>query len=260
MNLTIIDFTSLIYSASFNTAKTGSELFTDYTDNLNFYLNNVLKDTNADAFIIFIDTHSSFCKEMYASYKATRTKMYFKFLNDLTHYSKEVLGAISVDGLEADDLVLIHANEYKDLFNITIAYKDKDLLQMEGKFFDYKRYKNNQTIEEATIILTKEQADLNLYTQCLKGDSVDNIKGLIGCGEQTAKTYFQNVEVTFENTKEAFVKGIPKELGGRFVGKSFYGIIDFYKAFNQVYLLRTQHEAAIKGLPFELVTPSYINV
>lgn len=260
MNLTLVDFTSLIYSASYNMSKKGSKYFVDYTNELNRYLQNILDDTKAEAYILFIDGHDSFRKTMHKSYKAHRTKMYFPFINDLMHYTKETLKAVGVPGLEADDLVLIHKNEYGSQFDITIAFKDKDLLQDEGKFFDYKRYKQKKSVEEATFILDRADADLNLYTQCLEGDGVDNIKGLIGCGKVTARTYLGAVGATFENTKKAFIEGIPKELGGRAVERSPFGIIDFYKSYNQVYLLRTQHEAAIRGVPFELATPIYLNV
>jgi len=259
MLLTITDFTSLIYSASFNINKTGSKYFEDYTNTLVRYFNNILEDTNAEAYLAFIDTKHTFRKQMYPSYKANRkNKAYFPFITDLIHFSQETLGTIKVEGLEADDLALIHANELKEDYDITIAFKDKDLLQMPCKFFDYKKYIKRISTEEATTELSREAADINLYTQLLEGDSVDNIKGIPGVGKVRATEFINNVNLEetslFAAVKKAYTEGF--SVSGKTIPA--IGIEEFYKNYNLVYLLRTVHEAGLKGYPFDLFAPTLI--
>lgn len=77
---------------------------------------------------------------------------------------------------EADDAV--SAMQY-NMANSVICSPDKDLRQVPGNNFDYKK--------GIRSYITKEEAYYNLCYQLLVGDSTDNIPGCRGIGEKTAK-------------------------------------------------------------------------
>lgn len=127
-------------------------------------------------------------------YKGTRKDNKPWHFNNLTVYMRDVLGAIVVDGLEADDRMTIDhlASEGRTI----ICSRDKDLRQVPGWFYSWElgRQAEFGPVNVSKIgglskvsVLGKSHKLIGtglsfFYSQCLTGDTVDNIPGLPKCG------------------------------------------------------------------------------
>ena len=257
--ITIIDGTSLLYSASYNIGKSNTNDFTAYTDALKYYLDSILIDTEADYRYFILDGKKpTFRKLMYPSYKANRNSSYFKFIKDLNQFAIHELGAIYTEGLEADDIVRIYAELYAKEMKVTVAYLDKDLLQFPCIFYNYRRHKKNLSIKEATSKLTQKEANYNFCYQLMRGDSVDNIQGLKNCGDVTATNYLKDLDYAdlpflLNHVKKAYLEGI--NLTTRKIKPSENGLYDYWKTYNLIRLIATEEEAGFRGFPIKLVSP-----
>jgi 5'-3' exonuclease len=92
----------------------------------------------------------------------------------------------AVDGMEADDAVLIAVNKYRDEFDsIVVATFDKDLRQIPNiTFYDMQKH--------TTEFITELEAARHLGKQMLMGDASDNVPGIPGTGKVTAKNLLQD--------------------------------------------------------------------
>lgn len=97
-------------------------------------------------------------------------------------------GAILVEGQEADDALGIaqvtSQNTGKDTVICSI---DKDLLMIPGLHYNWVKDEWND--------IDEHQGWYNFYKQMLTGDKADNIGGIPGVGEQTAKHILAGLEV-----------------------------------------------------------------
>lgn len=90
--LTIIDFSSLLYSACYNCSvnEEKADNFEEYRNTLDFYVQNILDDTKADLYIAFGDDYTCFRKEEFKEFKGDRVnKAPLKFITDLRLYAIE---------------------------------------------------------------------------------------------------------------------------------------------------------------------------
>lgn len=134
-------------------------------------------------------------------YKGNRTQPKPPFLPDVRQYMLEVWRAHLIDGKEADDAVAI---EYlKDPSNRCIVSIDKDLNQIPGWHYDYRK----QLLYE----VSEEQAKKAFWMQVLTGDRTDNIKGIHGLGPKKAEkllasctTEYQMYEVAKREYAQAY--------------------------------------------------------
>lgn len=109
-------------------------------------------------------------------YKGNRTQPKPPYLPDVRQYLVDMWGAHIVEGREADDTVAI---EYlKDPDNRCIVAIDKDLLQIPGWHYNYKK--------DTLVNVTPDEGMRFFYTQLLEGDRVDNVPGLPGIGKAKA--------------------------------------------------------------------------
>lgn len=107
----------------------------------------------------------------YKGNRGDRPDWYLKWAPIIEQHLEQVWGFIRTpEGFEADDLVATVMRELTEAGAKPICCgNDKDLLQIPGEHFDVKK-KIIQTIDS-------NQGSLNLYTQCLTGDTTDNIEG-----------------------------------------------------------------------------------
>jgi 5'-3' exonuclease len=266
--LTLIDATSLIYSACFNTNKNElySDHFTHYKEALHFYIDNILRETKADEYILFGDERTSYRKSLFPTFKADRKKPYMKFKSDLMHYAINELNFYTHSQLEADDLCLLANRYFKKEYDITIAAKDSDLKQDKGVFFNYGIFRKNEDPTLGFETLDINEANFKLWKAVLTKGHNNKIDYLEKCGDVCATNYlkaFNPPQYKFATLK-AFIEGINKNdytdikrnISGYGLNK---GIEKFNNAFKQTYLFRYEHELHDLGIELDYIElESYI--
>jgi DNA polymerase-1 len=137
-------------------------------------------------------------------YKANRGNSeppYDSFYSDLASVISVVSQSYNVyvhQNYEADDIV--SALQSPDTF---IYSRDKDLKQVPGYHYD---------ISKNDIIKTSDaDAEYFLWLQMLMGDHADNIPGIEGVGETTAREILRDVSVN--NRREVVIQSYIKKYG-----------------------------------------------
>jgi len=134
-------------------------------------------------------------------YKGTRKSEKPWHYNNLSVYLRDVLGAVTVDGLEADDVMALESIANPD--TTIICSRDKDLRQVPGWLYSWElghqpAFGPVKVEQEGTLIWDPEKKKLSgtglafFYAQCLMGDNVDNIPGLPKCGPVKAWNLLTN--------------------------------------------------------------------
>jgi len=98
----------------------------------------------------------------------------------------ERLGAIKVEGMEADDAIAIEAQ--KD--NYWICSIDKDLDQLTGWHYNF--------VKREKYWVSEWDGLVSFYTQILTGDRIDNVQGLKGVGPVKAAKLLQDCKTEKE--------------------------------------------------------------
>jgi len=162
-------------------------------------------------------------RELFEDYKANRLETP-EGIQLAVPYIKQILAAmhipiIELEGWEADDLIGTLAKQAeKEGFDVYMVTADKDFAQLvDDHIFLYKPSRMGNGIEIWDVAKVKEKFGVERPEQVIDflgmmGDSVDNIPGLPGVGEKTAKKFlaqFGSMEQLFENTDQ--LKGKMKE-------------------------------------------------
>ncbi len=160
---------------------------------------------------------------LYKDYKANRLETP-EGIKIAVPYIKRILEAMhipieEVPGWEADDLIGTLAKQAeKEGFDVYMVTADKDFAQLvEDHIFLYKPSRMGKGIEIWDVERVKEKFGVERPEQVIDflgmmGDSVDNIPGLPGVGEKTAKKFlaeFGSMENLLANTDK--LKGKMKE-------------------------------------------------
>lgn len=220
--LVLIDGNSLInrafYAMPVLTTKTG-----EYTNAVFGFINmffKMLADEKPTHVVVAFDVHApTFRHEKYAEYKGTRKPMPVE-LRPQIPLLKEVLKLMNIctmeqAGIEADDIIGTIAKN-TDILTVIIT-GDKDSFQLVDEqtevhftrrgLTDLDIY-NISNFKEKTLILPRQIIDL----KSLMGDSSDNIPGIAGVGEKTAKSLineYGSLDGVYEHLDE--LKGKLKE-------------------------------------------------
>ena len=155
----------------------------------------------------------------FAEYKANRAETPEAILNAVPYIHKilDAMGipVLGVEGYEADDVIATIANKAeKEGYKIFMVTPDKDFGQLVTE--NIKIYKPGLKGSEVEILGVEEiKAKYEIEDPkqvidflAMMGDSVDNIPGLDGVGEKTAKKFLKeygSIENLLENTHE--IKG-----------------------------------------------------
>ena len=138
---------------------------------------------------VAVKGHGNFRKDVFPAYKKNRKELETDMRHALAYgheYMKDRWEAVMADGMEADDLVCIWAYEAREMeIPYLIAGIDKDLLQIPGNHYNFKR-KDHTFVDDDT-------ASFNLFLQCLTGDSTDNIPGIKGIGPKKGEAILRGV-------------------------------------------------------------------
>lgn len=100
------------------------------------------------------------------------------YYDDIREYMIHVHGAITVNGMEAEDAAGIEHYNHKDRSTV-LVHQDKDLDGLPG--WHWNPVKGGDVYYQ-----TLKQADIHFWKQVLTGDKVDNIRGIDGLGPKTA--------------------------------------------------------------------------
>jgi len=184
----------------------------------------VIKREKPDHLAVAFDKEGSQVRtEMYSDYKANRDatpeaiKIAIPYIQDLLRAMH--IPIIEMAGCEADDLIgTIAKQAEKENYKVYMVTPDKDFAQLVSEnIFMYKpaRMGNGIEIWGVSEVLAKfeiERPDQVIDFLGMMGDAVDNIPGLPGVGEVTAKKFlkeFGTMENLLENTH--LLKGKMKE-------------------------------------------------
>ncbi|MBC7567442.1 MAG: DNA polymerase I [Pedobacter sp.] len=201
--LFLLDGMALIYRAHFALSKnprfTSTGINTSAVMGFANTLMEVLKKEKPSHIAVVFDTDAPTERHIdFAAYKAHRQAMPEDLSAALPYVFKLIEGfnipVITMDGFEADDIIGTMAKEgERQGFKVYCMTPDKDFAQLVSEnIFIYKpaRMGNDMEILGVTEILNKweiENVEQVIDILGLWGDAVDNIPGVPGVGEKTAK-------------------------------------------------------------------------
>jgi len=151
----------------------------------------IVEATGADEYIVYLTGSSNYREELVDYYKKNRKAdkpVHYQAIRD---YFVKTHGAVVVEGMEADDMLgIVQTQSAMHGIETCIATIDKDLNTIEGLHYNWTK--------DLVYNVTKEEADLFLYTQMLTGDTVDNIKGIRGIGPKKAEKILAGASTELE--------------------------------------------------------------
>ena len=184
----------------------------------------VIKRERPDHLAVCFDKGGSHIrKEMFDDYKANRDETP-EAISIAVPYIQKILNAMHIpvvvkEGFEADDVIGTLAKQAeKEGFKTFMVTPDKDFAQLVSEnIFMYRPARMGNGIEiwgvpEVQAKFEVERPEQVIDYLGMMGDSVDNIPGLPGVGDKTAKKFlkeFGSMEVLLENVDK--VKGKLKE-------------------------------------------------
>jgi DNA polymerase-1 len=226
--LFLLDAYALIYRGFFAFAKNprinSKGLDTSAILGFTNTLVDILKKENPSHIAVVFDTSKpTFRHVEYPEYKAHRDAMpegiqvAIPYIYELLKYFK--IPQLSVDGWEADDVIGTLAKKAEKAgFTTYMMTPDKDYAQLVSEnIFMYKPARMGNGIEILGIEQVKEKFEIDRVDQVIDylgmmGDASDNIPGLPGVGDKTAKKFIKaygSMEGLFENIGD--LKGKMKE-------------------------------------------------
>lgn len=135
----------------------------------------ILNDTGADTYELYLSGSNNFRKDVSPEYKANRKdKIPPVWLQSCREFLVTEWKAIVTDGIEADDALGINQTERTILCSI-----DKDLKQIPGKHYNF--------VKKEFFEVTPIDGLRYFYKQLLIGDTTDNIFGIRGIGPKKAE-------------------------------------------------------------------------
>lgn len=187
-------------------------------------LMDVIKREKPEYLAVAFDKEGSQARcEIFPEYKANRDETP-EAIKIAVPYIQEILRAmhipiIEVAGIEADDLIgTLSKKAEKEGFQVFMVTPDKDYAQLVSEnIFMYRPARMGNGIEIWGVDEVKEKFEVSDPIQVIDflgmmGDAVDNIPGLPGVGEKTAKKFlaqYGSMENLLANTHE--LKGKMKE-------------------------------------------------
>jgi len=226
--LFLLDAFALIYRGYFAFAKnpriSSKGLDTSAVLGFTNTLIEVLRNEKPTHIAVVFDTPKPTFRHIeYKEYKAHRDAMPEGIQVGLP-YIKEILKGFNipqlyVDGFEADDVIGTLAKKAeKEGFQVFMMTPDKDYAQLVSEnIFMYKPARMGNGVEILGVPEVLEKFEITRIDQVIDylgmmGDAADNIPGLPGVGDKTAKKFIKaygSMEGLFENTHE--LKGKMKE-------------------------------------------------
>ena len=237
--LYLLDAFALIYRAHFafarnprfNSKGMNTSAVFGFTNSLLEILNN---QKPSHIGVVFDTPGAGIREGIFAEYKANRDKMP-EDIQLAIPYIKNLLTAlnipiVSLEGYEADDLMGTLAVKAEELgFTTYLMTPDKDFAQLvNSNTFIYKPARSGNPHQILGVKEVCEKFEIETPKQVIDilglwGDAVDNIPGIPGIGEKTAKKLigqYGSVEGLLQNTHE--LKGKQKENVETFADQGYF--------------------------------------
>lgn len=231
----IIDADSIVW----NTAYIASNSEGQWKPGLDYFLEEMLTNLQVQEYVGYVGSAGPTIRtKLFPSYKANRPErpeFFTEFGANIRFYLFEKWGFdSSPPGYEADDAVATAATLAKAKgWEPVICGIDKDLKQIVGEHYDYNKKK--------TILVSQGDADWNLATQLLVGDSTDNVAGVPGIGPARATKIL-------DATRDFSLSALIRFVVSTYISK--FGEREGLEKFAETYLLVRLKE----NLPMELIT------
>ena len=177
--LALVDADIVAYRCAASAEKESEEWIA--TSRVKQLLEDILHETGATEYKLFLSGEKNFRKDIYPEYKANRTQPKPKWLVHCKQWMVDHWGAETTDGYEADDALGMGQND--DSIICTI---DKDLMMIPGKHYNFVKKEFDEVNEL--------NAQRTFYTSMLVGDPADNIKGVPGIGKAKAPRILDGCE------------------------------------------------------------------
>ena len=182
------------------------------------FIEQILIKTESTHYLGFLGNGKNFRYDVFPQYKANRTQPKPEHFRELKNYLAEKWKFNLVEGIEADDAVVILKNSLKDCFLIS---PDKDILKcIEGTHFNPRV---NEWVETSF-----RAANYNFWCSMIAGDSTDGIKGIPGKGIKYAETLLGDAEFYPDKVLTAYIDLFPT---------GHQGIKEFYKNYSLLKIL-----------------------
>jgi DNA polymerase-1 len=203
MNLYLIDGHSYFYRA-FHAIKNLSNSKGVPTNAIFGFTNmlfKLLREKKPDAIAIVLDSPVPTERHrLYEEYKAQRPEMPDDLKSQIPHMKKIVeafrIPSFEMPGYEADDILgTIAKKAAASGVAVFILSGDKDMMQLvSDRIKIYDPMKEVLIDEEAVIVKFGVPPERVAEVMALTGDAIDNIPGVKGIGEKTAKDLISNVD------------------------------------------------------------------
>ena len=173
--------------------------------------------------VVFDKGGSADRSAIYSEYKSNRSATPEVILNSVPYIYNILNGlgitTLDLEGYEADDIIgTVAKNAEKNVFEVYMVTPDKDFAQLVTEnIFLYKPARFGNSIEIMGVDEVNKKFEIDAPVKVIDylgmmGDSVDNIPGIPGVGDKTAKKFIKDygsIEGLYENTHE--LKGKLKE-------------------------------------------------
>jgi len=218
--LILIDGSSYIYRAYYairhlsNSRGMATNAILGFTN----MLLKVVREMQPDRLAVIFDSKGpTFRKEIYPDYKANRAAMPEDLVPQIPYIKRLVkafnMPGIELTGYEADDIIATLAKKFAaEGMEVTVVTGDKDLMQIVTDHVRLLDTMKDKTYGPPEVTERFGGADKVIEVQALAGDSSDNIPGVPGIGEKTAKALideFGDVETLLANLEK--LKGKRRE-------------------------------------------------
>ncbi|MBW2689518.1 MAG: DNA polymerase I [Deltaproteobacteria bacterium] len=153
----------------------------------------VMREQQPDQLAVIFDSKGpTFRKDIYPEYKANRSAMPEDLVPQIP-YIKRVVEAFNLPGIEkpgyeADDIIATLAGRFAAKgMDVTVVTGDKDMMQIVNDRVCLLDTMKDKVFGPAEVAERFGGADKVIEVQALAGDSSDNVPGVPGIGEKTAK-------------------------------------------------------------------------
>lgn len=175
------------------TTKRNLEPVEDALHRVEALLQDIIHDTEAREFRLFLGGGINYRKRLSPEYKANRTSPPPTHLAEVQKYLVDTWNAEFTDGIEADDALGMNQKDGTVIVSI-----DKDLLQVPGSHYNF--------VKKEFTVVGEKRGWYNFWVQMILGDRSDNVMGYDGKARTTVPQFLLGTIKDLENLdpEEAF--------------------------------------------------------